>query len=509
MLSKIWSWFKTPALQNMQLQPRSSEDNALMMQFFTWDKLHDSLSWWQHFEAEIPHLAEMGITQVWLPPPNKAADATKGRGYDAYDLWDLGEFNQKGSVRTRWGTKAELLQACETARKHGIDIVIDAVLGHKLGADSKETFTAVACDPKNRLREISGVMEIEGWTSFSYPGRNGKYSELKWTQEHFTGLDWDQRRKKTGVYRIVGGGHQGWSKNVDKELGNYDYLLGVDIDHRHPLVRKDLLNWGPWVLQETGAVGFRLDAIKHYDYKFLLEFLRSCRRSTNSRMFAVAEYWSGDINIIKPYLRMFKEETAFFDVPLHYHFHEASKHGSRYDIRNIFVNTIVSAKPFQAVTFVDNHDTVVGQSLESWVDFNFKIQAYALILLRGHGYPCVFYGDMYPNSEGYSEAVASALRLLMKARKLYAYGQSKDYLYNQNCVGFVRTGDQSHSGCVVVISNLNNDSYIHKIRMFVGRAYSGAVYRSFMTEGGTVTVEADGWGTFTCFGNSVQVWART
>ena len=42
------------------------------MQFFTWDCKHPEMSWWKHFEREVPRLEELGITQVWLPPPNKA-----------------------------------------------------------------------------------------------------------------------------------------------------------------------------------------------------------------------------------------------------------------------------------------------------------------------------------------------------------------------------------------------------------------------------------------------------
>jgi alpha-amylase len=41
-------------------------------------------------------------------------------------------------------------------------------------------------------------------------------------------VDWDNRARENGIYRIVGGDHEGWSPNADKELGNYDYLLGVD-----------------------------------------------------------------------------------------------------------------------------------------------------------------------------------------------------------------------------------------------------------------------------------------
>jgi len=30
------------------------------------------MSWWDHFADESPRLAELGVTQAWLPPPNKA-----------------------------------------------------------------------------------------------------------------------------------------------------------------------------------------------------------------------------------------------------------------------------------------------------------------------------------------------------------------------------------------------------------------------------------------------------
>jgi hypothetical protein len=55
------------------------------IQFFTWDSYDDEMSWWKHLETEIPNLAAQGFTQVWLPPPNKAAKP-RGQGYDAYDL---------------------------------------------------------------------------------------------------------------------------------------------------------------------------------------------------------------------------------------------------------------------------------------------------------------------------------------------------------------------------------------------------------------------------------------
>ncbi|WP_435524713.1 hypothetical protein [Chryseobacterium indoltheticum] len=48
-----------------------------------------------------------------------------------------------------------------------------------------------------------------------------------------------------------------------------------------------------------------------------------------------------------------------------------------------------------SVSLVDNHDTQPLQDLEAPVEAWFKPIAYALILLREKGYPCVFYPDLY------------------------------------------------------------------------------------------------------------------
>jgi alpha-amylase len=44
---------------------------------------------------------------LWLPPFSKATNPTSN-GYDPYDYFDLGAFDQKGSVKTLYGNRAEL-----------------------------------------------------------------------------------------------------------------------------------------------------------------------------------------------------------------------------------------------------------------------------------------------------------------------------------------------------------------------------------------------------------------
>jgi len=51
------------------------------------------------------------------------------------------------------------------------------------------------------------------------------------------GVDWDYRTKTKGIYRISSPQHKGWSRNVDTELGNYDFLLGIDVSSHFNLLR--------------------------------------------------------------------------------------------------------------------------------------------------------------------------------------------------------------------------------------------------------------------------------
>ena len=62
-------------------------------------------------------------------------DGAKDVGYAIYDLFDLGEFNQKGSIRTKYGTKDNYLSAIRSCRSYGIEVYADAVFNHKIGGD--------------------------------------------------------------------------------------------------------------------------------------------------------------------------------------------------------------------------------------------------------------------------------------------------------------------------------------------------------------------------------------
>jgi alpha-amylase len=206
-------------------------------------------------------------------------------------------------------------------------------------------------------------------------------------------------------------------------------------------------------------------------------------------------------------------KVTLFDAPLHHNFHVASQSGNDYDLRQIFDNTLVQQQPTLAVTLVDNHDSQPLQSLESVVEAWFKPLAYALILLRREGYPCVFYPDYYGSryedkgDDGgeYEIWLTQHKWLLDKflfARQTYAYGDQYDYFDHANTIGWTRLGNDEHSGgMAVVLSNGDDGSK----SMEVGQPNCTYIDLTKHIED-PVTTNDEGWGEFRCNGGSVSVW---
>lgn len=331
-------------------------DNNTLMQYFEW-YLPNDCNLWKQLKQEASQLYKNGITALWLPPAYKGAGGIDDTGYGVYDLYDLGEFEQKGSVRTKYGTKQDYLDAIYELHKHGIKVYADIVLNHKVGADETEEVLACKESYNNRNNSVeltNNIIPILAWTKYTFPGRGNSYSDFKWNWTHFHGVDWDDRNRINSIFKFYG---KRWDEDVDKENGNYDYLMGADIDLNNIDVVNELNFWGKWYLKLADLDGFRLDAVKHIRASFYVNWLREMRNSTTKPLFAVGEYWNSNIDIMNQYL----EETAgcmcLFDVPLHYNFYEASISGGNYDMAKILDNTLVQCNPNKAVTFVDNHDT--------------------------------------------------------------------------------------------------------------------------------------------------------
>lgn len=175
-------------------------ENKTLMQYFEWHLDADGQHW-NRLKEQAGELKEAGIDSVWIPPVTKGA-SKDDNGYGVYDVYDLGEFDQKGAVRTKYGTKKELLEAIKACHNVGIQVYVDVVMNHKAAADEKETFKAIEVNPENREEEISEPHDIEAWTKFTFPGRGETYSPFKWNFQYFNGTDYDNKEKKQGSLEL-------------------------------------------------------------------------------------------------------------------------------------------------------------------------------------------------------------------------------------------------------------------------------------------------------------------
>ncbi|MEH2419965.1 MAG: alpha-amylase [Nostoc sp.] len=484
--------------------------NGVMMQYFHWYIPPDG-NLWNEFKEKVKELADAGVTSVWLPPAYKGTGGGYDVGYGVYDMYDLGEFDQKGSVRTKYGTKDEYIAAVKAAKAAGIRVYADVVLNHKLGADQEEEVEATPYSPDDRNHAIGEMQKIKVWTHFTFPGRQGKYSDMEWHWWHFDAVDYNVYNEGENAVYLFKDKH--FDDNVDLEKGAFDYLMGCDLDMESPEVREELNRWGEWFVETTNIDGFRFDAVKHVRAGFFPEWLIHCRQKAGRDLFAVGEYWSYEVEALHHFLNITDGNVMLFDAPLHYNFSAASTQGNDYDMRQIFDNTLVQQQPTLAVTLVDNHDSQPLQALESVVESWFKPLAYALILLRSQGYPCIFYADYYganykdkgPDGNEYEIWLDSHQWIIDKflhARQTYAYGDQYDYFDHPNTIGWTRLGDEEHPGGMAVV--LSNGGEGTKW-MEVGQPNSTYIdITEHISE--PVTTNDQGWADFRCNAGSVSVW---
>ncbi len=322
------------------------------------------------------------------------------------------------------------------------------------------------------------------------------------------------------------------------EKGNYDYLTGCDFDYGRFDVREEMKYWGEWLVKELNLDGIRLDAVKHVNADFIQEWLGHVRWKAGKNLFAVAEYIAGDTGPLHNYITRvsaygaYPQQVSLFDFPLRFKFGNAARQGEAYDLRDLNSGTLMAEQPALAVTFVENHDYEEGRAYESHVEEWFKPLAYAFILLRKNGYPCLFFPDYYGSlnwdepERRWHHAQKSGkeyLDLLLKLRKQFALGEERFYA-DKNVAGWIRMGFvPGAKGAMAVVINISYGS-VKPVRMNTGRFnkrfYHLATIK--LTKDGFLVVrnrydlygdkaeglwtDSNGWGNFLADGGSAAIW---
>lgn len=143
----------------------------------------------------------------------------------------------------------------------------------------------------------------------------------------------------------LGKGRGGWTDRV------FFHRMFADIDHAHPEVREDLFRWVEWLGKDSGLKlgGLRMDAIKHYSFRFLKDFLTHVGEKVDKEWFIVGEYWRVDSEFLAKFVEYMDHRLALFDTQLVHNFSIISLLGENGDLRKVFDDALVLWKPDNAV----------------------------------------------------------------------------------------------------------------------------------------------------------------
>lgn len=465
-----------PALPTPTTAANATAVNGVMMQGFYWDvpQTTSGQTWWQVLGGKASELKSAGITAMWLPPAYKGS-GVNDVGYGVYDRYDLGEFNQKGTVATHYGTLAQLQSCISSLHGQGIQVYEDMVMNHLTSADAQEQFNV-------------GGTNYNVYTSFTYPGRANKYSTYQWHYYNFNGT---QQAPNNGWYQW-----NAWDFQPYANGDAYDNLLGSEIRYADQNQVNETIRWGNWMTTTLSLDGYRLDATKHMLTSFVNSWLDNVK-GTSGR-FAVSEAWFRNLTDLNNYASATGGRTSLFDVPLHYTFADMSNGNGSWDMRGLQFAGFTEANGPLSVSFVDNHDTdQQGGALYSPVA-NLKMLAYSYILTREKGYPCVFYKDYY------NYGLGAQIKTLIGIRQAHGFGSGYEYtsVNDADVYAYSRAGDATHTGLLELL----NDGSASASKAITTPFKNATLTDLTGNTTGTVTTDANGLGTFRVNARSYAVW---
>jgi glycosidase len=291
---------------------------------------------------------DLGITGIWLMP------ITESPSYHGYDVLDYFQVDEE------YGTEEDFRRLIEEAHARGIRVIVDLVINH---TSSQNPWFSESRDPDSEDRDFY-VWEAEN------PGYRGPTGQKVWHGDGDNGFYY-------GVF---------WDQMPDLNLAG-------------PEATQAMYDATSFWLEDMGADGFRLDAIKHLiedgnlqentpaTHEWLQGF-NDHYKGLNEDNFAVGEAWTSTREILK---------YTGDEVDIAFQFDLANDiiNSSETGIGTLFASEmsgIVEAFPAgQYATFITNHDQ--NRTLSQLNGDESAAKVAASILLTSPGVPFIYYGE--------------------------------------------------------------------------------------------------------------------
>lgn len=353
-ISKLMSELTMPA----------EPSKTVLLQGFNWEShIAGGGDWYSVVQESIPKMLQLGITDVWLPPPSESVDK---QGYMPGRLFNLD---------SSYGTKTSLMNLIKALHDNGIRAMADIVINHRCGdqQDVEGNWNKFSCGRPDCPGSPECTFDWESWAIV----KGSKFSD-------------DEPLHRKGIHEI----HFDGASNIS---------------HQDQRVRDTITAWLRWLRWDIGFDGWRFDLVRGYSASAVSHY---CETSAPS--WAVGEHWGdrapddreGDREDARSWLRAAEDRCSAFDFGTKYALQQAVSDDDYTRLEDAHMNPsgLVGICPAKTVTFVENHDTGSTQNKACFLQPGDPIEklliGYAYILTHP-GIPCIFWDHVMDMKELY------------------------------------------------------------------------------------------------------------
>ena len=415
---------------------QNSNNYKVLLQGFWWDYYNSNYNnrYSDYLVDLAPRLRSVGIDAVWIPPSIKNTQILD-MGYAPFDHYDLGDKNQKGSLKTKLGDKDQLLRMVGVMKANGIDVIQDIVLNHTTGAgsisgnggrDPAALDDGITNKYKN-FRYVCYKSPALNSTAGNYTSREGRFYKNWQNFYPNNGFNCCTNEINTPY----------WGPDISYESSSYGQSSNCIYN---PLqspnyMRNGMRDWLLWYKKQVGFSGVRIDAIKHFpayvaeDYLWNLQHGNGWANLTDD-MFAVGE-WVGGATELDQWCNDVQNRAGTFDFSLRNALTGIVQGQGNFDLGS--VPNYQQSNRNRTVPFVNNHDTFrpILSSDGNYTGWNYSQQlgpqiepndprlslVYAITFALD-GSPMVFFEDLFDigyNSNRYGHDPKDTNQLPMRS----------------------------------------------------------------------------------------------
>jgi len=217
--------------------------------------------------SKLDYIQGMGFDCIWITPP---VDSNGYMGYDAINLF---------KINPHFGTKEDLKQLSKSLHDRGMCLVLDIVLNHmrSLKVNGKLNISSIVPFNKPEYYHQRGRQPNQGFEEYLL---NGPPPAFDGSTDSKNLAALVKKRKascgptvpeQTECACLPGNtGPSCPSYNPQQQVEGWFGSLG-DLNHSHPFVREQMLNWVTGLVADYDLDAFRLDTAIYIDPTFVSE----------------------------------------------------------------------------------------------------------------------------------------------------------------------------------------------------------------------------------------------